>query len=271
MLPTSSIGSADLAAALTAGTVRVVDLTASLSHATPVLPLPPEMAPIPRFALEPLAYYDDEGEISMQHGIHTGEHTGTHVDAPIHWHSGRDLEDVASIAPEKLVAPAVVIDRVAECTANPDYLLTRDDLLAWQETHGPLPAGGWLLYRTGWNERSHDQTAFINADENGPHTPGISVDCARYLAEETGMVGLGVETVGTDAGQAFRFDPPFPAHSFLLGSGRYGATQLQNLAELPATGAVLIVAPLKIVGGTGSPARVLALVDAADDTNGEQN
>src|SRR6266498_2351963 len=107
---------------------------------------------------------------------------------------------------------------------------------------------------------SADQDAFLNADGTGPHTPGISVECATWLAEQTPIIGLGVETVGTDAGTAHSFDPPFPCHSFLLGAGKYGLTQLANLAKLPPTGTVLIAAPLPIVGGSGSPARVLALV-----------
>ena len=119
---------------------------------------------------------------------------------------------------------------------------------------------GWLLLRTGWDARAHDEAAFLNADETGPHTPGFDVECARWLAEESPLVGVGVETVGTDAGAAHSFDPPFPVHNFLLGAGKYGLTQLANLARLPPTGAVVIVAPLKLVRGTGSPARVLALV-----------
>ena len=84
--------------------------------------------------------------------------------------------------------------------------------------------------------------------------------CARWLASERAILGLGVETVGTDAGAAHSFDPPFPCHSFLLGAGKYGLTQLANVDRLPPTGALLIAAPLKIVGGSGSPTRVLALV-----------
>ena len=131
----------------------------------------------------------------------------------------------------------------------------------WQRQHGPLPSGGWLLYRTGWDARAHDQAAFLNANETGPHTPGISVGLRPLAREQAPIVGVGVETVGTDAGIAHSFDPPFPCHAFLLGAGKYGLTQLANLATLPPTGAVLIVAPLPIVGGTGSPARVLALVE----------
>jgi kynurenine formamidase len=89
----------------------------------------------------------------------------------------------------------------------------------------------------------------------------MSIECARWLAEETPILGLGVETVGTDAGAAHSFDPPFPCHSFLLGAGKYGLTQLRNLDRLPVTGAVVVAPPLPIVGGSGSPVRVLALVE----------
>jgi kynurenine formamidase len=124
-----------------------------------------------------------------------------------------------------------------------------------------LPEGGWLLLRTGWDARSGDQAAFLNANETGPHTPGISVEAAKWLAEEAPVIGIGVETVGTDAGMAHSFDPPFPCHSFVLGANKYGLTQLQNLRRLPPTGAVVIAGPLPIVGGSGSPTRVLALVE----------
>ncbi|WP_319769642.1 cyclase family protein [Streptomyces europaeiscabiei] len=237
-----------------------VELTAPLSADTPVLDLPPDMAPIPRFRLEELAKYDERGRTSYQNGIHTGEHVGTHFDAPRHWVTGAGLEDVASVPATRLVAPAVVIDRTHEADEDPDYLLRREDIEEWQREHGALPEG-WLLFRTGWAARSHDQVRFLNADEHGPHTPGVDPECARWLAEETPLLGFGVETVGTDAGQAFRFDPEFPVHSHLLGAGKYGITQLQNLHLLPPTGALLIVAPLRIVGGSGSPARVLALVE----------
>jgi kynurenine formamidase len=91
----------------------------------------------------------------------------------------------------------------------------------------------------------------------------VAADCARWLAEQTPIVGLGVETVGTDAGRAMELDPAFPCHSLILGAGKCGLTQLRNVAQLPATGALLVVCPLPIVGGSGSPARVLALVEEA--------
>lgn len=246
-------------AALASSALTIVDLTAKLSSSTPVLPLPEGMAQIPPFALEELAKYDERGETSYQNAIHTGEHVGTHFDAPCHWVTGVEHGDVSQVPVSRLIGPAAVIDKTAEVERDADYLLTVEDVKAWEHRHGPLPEG-WLLYRTGWATRSHDQHLFLNADDSGPHTPGVSPECAKWLAEETPIVGFGVETVGTDAGQAFGFDPAFPVHTYLLGAGKYGVTQLQNLALLPPVGTVIVVAPLPIVGGSGSPARVLALV-----------
>ena len=251
---------AGVLAALASGAVRVVDLTQTLSETTPVLQLPPPFANTPPLTRHEVSAFDDRGPAWAWSWLELSEHVGTHFDAPIHWITGRDGEDVASVAPERLVAPAVVIDKSADAGADPDYLLGLDDVRAFEAQHGPLPEGGWLLLRTGWDARAHDQDLFLNADETGPHTPGFDVECARWLAEESPLVGVGVETVGTDAGAAHSFEPPFPVHSFLLGAGKYGLTQLANLAQLPPTGALLVVAPLKLAGGTGAPARVLALV-----------
>jgi kynurenine formamidase len=247
----------ELVSALRARTVEVVDLTAPLHAGTPVLELPPPFANASAFGLTEISRYDERGPVCYWNDIQTSEHTGTHFDAPIHWISGRDGEDVAQVSPQKLLAPAAVLDVADRCAADPGFLLEVADVRAWEAEHGALPEGGWLLLRTGWDARSDDAEAFLN----GGVTPGVSVECARWLAEEAPVIGLGVETVGTDAGAAGGFDPPFPCHSFLLGAGKYGLTQLQNLALLPATGAVVIAGPLPIVGGSGSPARVLALVE----------
>jgi len=246
--------------ALSSGTVEVVDLTQPLSEATPLIQLPPPFVNTPGWKLHEISRYDDRGPAWYWNSFEGGEHVGTHLDAPIHWVTGQDLDDVSQVPPRNLIGPAVVIDKTEEAAADPDYLLTVDDIRAFEAEHGSLPRGGWLLYRTGWDARANDQQAFLNANDTGPHTPGMAIDTARWLAEEAAIVGVGVETVGPDAGAAHSFDPPFPCHSFLLGANKYGLTQLANLAKLPATGAVLVVAPLKIVGGSGSPVRALALV-----------
>jgi kynurenine formamidase len=251
-----------LVEAIGSGAVRVVDLTAPLSSGTPTLRLPEQFGQTAKFEIEEISAYDDRGPAWYWNNFRTGEHTGTHFDAPNHWVSGRGGEDVASVPAARLVAPAAVIDVSDRVAADPDLLLEVEDIRAWESENGPLPAGGWLLVRTGWDARSHSQEEYLNADEGGSHTPGLSVACARWVAEESPVIGLGVETVGTDAGAAAGFDPMFPCHTLMHGAGKYGLTQLQNLAELPPTGAVVVAGPLRIVSGSGSPARVLALVEA---------
>jgi kynurenine formamidase len=242
--------------------VRVVDLTAPLNASTPVLQLPAPYGNTVPFSLHEISRYDERGPAWYWNDISTGEHTGTHFDAPVHWVTGSGGEDVAQVPVARLIAPAAVLDFTAQAAADPDFLLEVEHIQRWEREHGPLPEGGWMLYRTGWDARSADQDQFLNADERGPHTPGVSVSCARWLAQEAPVMGIGVETVGTDAGAAHSFDPPFPCHSALLGAGKYGLTQLQNLALLPALGTVLVAGPLPITGGSGSPCRVLALVEA---------
>ena len=251
----------DLVTAIANGSIEVLDLTAPLSGDTPIIKLPPPFANTRSFELSEISNYDERGPAWYWNDISTGEHVGTHFDAPVHWVTGREGIDVSKVPARQLIAPAAVIDKSRECADNPDYLLEVSDIEAWQREHGPLPPGGWLLYRTGWDARAGDQETFLNADETGPHTPGMSVECARWLAAQAPVIGVGVETVGTDAGKAHSFEPAFPCHAFLLGAGKYGLTQLANLARLPPTGAVVVAGPLPIVHGSGSPARVLALIE----------
>ena len=247
----------ELVSAVSSGAVEVIDLTAPLSSQTPILQLPPQFGQTWRFGLTEISRYDERGPAWYWNNITTGEHTGTHLDAPIHWITGKDAADVSQFPLRQMIAPAAVLDFTAEAAANPDFVLEIAHVEAWQAKHGPLPAGGWLLYRTGWDARGRDEAQFLN----GGRTPGVSVACAKWLAETAPIQGLGVETVGTDAGGAHSFDPAFPCHSYLLGHDKYGLTQLQNLARLPPQGAVIVVGALPIVHGSGSPARALALVE----------
>jgi kynurenine formamidase len=250
-----------LISAIRSDEIEVIDLTARLEPSTPIIRLPAPFGNTVPFSLQEISRYDERGPGWYWNNITTGEHTGTHFDAPNHWITGRDGLDISAVPIRAMIAPAVVLDFTAQAQADPDFLLEPAHIREWESQHGPLPAGGWMLYRTGWDVRSGSQSEFLNANETGPHTPGVSIECARWLAEDAPVIGLGVETVGTDAGAAHSFDPPFPCHAALLGAGKYGLTQLQNLGRLPATGAVLVAGPLPIVTGSGSPARVLALVE----------
>jgi kynurenine formamidase len=192
-----------------------------------------------------------------------GEHTGTHFDAPAHWVTGRDLANgtVDAIDPQNFIAPVCVIDVSTHAAVNEDFLLEIEDIERWEVSHGPVAAGAWVLMRTDWSKRSAELYANLRAD--GAHTPGPSAEAIRFLVECRGILGFGTETIGTDAGQAYNFSPPYPAHSILHGAGRYGLQCLANLDLLPPTGALLIAAPLKIVRGSGSPLRVLAVAPSA--------
>jgi kynurenine formamidase len=250
-----------LLAALASGEVTIVDLTAPLSPDTPVLQLPAPFANTIPLSLEKVSDFDDDGPFWGWNNIHTGEHTGTHIDAPVHWVTGREGSSVDRIPPSRLLGPAVVLDFTDEVGADPDFLLEPRHLEAHVAANGPLPEGAWLLFRTGWSRHNKDAAAFLNADDSGPHTPGVSVAGAEWLASSP-ITGFGVETVGIDAGQAGGLEPPFPVHYHLLGADKLGLTQLQNLDRLPPTGALVLASPLPIVGGTGSPARALAIVPA---------
>lgn len=248
---------------LNRGTVRVVDLTQPLGPATPVIGLPPVFAASPGVTIDEISRYDSRGPAWYWNTLTMGEHTGTHFDAPIHWLTGKDLPDNAcdTIPVRRCVGPACVIDVTEEVAADPDFLLTPRGIDAWEARHGQIPAGAWVLLRTGWSRRS-DPSAFLNVGADGPHSPGFDARASRLLAEERDVLGVGVETIGTDAGQAGGFDPPFPNHTIMHGAGKFGLASLCNLDQLPPTGAIVIAAPLKVVGGSGSPLRVIALTPA---------
>lgn len=245
------------------GRIKVVDLTQPLGPDTPVIDLPPIFAPSPGLTLEVISHYDDKGPAWYWNTLHLGEHTGTHFDAPVHWITGKDRANntTDTLPVRQFIGPACVVDVSKEVAQYEDFLLTREHVQAWEGEHGKIAPGSWLLLRSDWSKRQ-GREAFLNAREDGAHSPGFHPDCLRFLAHERDVLGVGVETVGTDAGQAGAFEPPFPAHNIMHGSGRLGLASLCNLDQLPPTGAVLIAAPLKIVNGSGSPLRVIALTMA---------
>lgn len=252
-----------LASGILGGKIRVVDLTVPLEPATPTIQLPPNFAPSKPFSLEEISRYDERGPAWYWNNIACGEHTGTHFDAPVHWVTGKDYPGNCThdIPVERFIGAAFVIDVSAQVRANPDFLLTQQVVEEWEAQHGRIQKDSWVLIRTDWSRRTGAKD-FLNIGADGPHTPGIHPKCVPFLARERDILGVGVETVGTDAGQAATFEPMFPCHTLMHGANKFGLASLTNLDKLPPTGAVVIAPPLKIVNGSGSPLRVLALVPA---------
>jgi len=251
------------ARAVANGGIRVIDLTQTLAQEFPTIALPPELGQCAPFRMEEVSRYDERGPAWYWNNISLGEHTGTHFDAPIHWISGKDLPNnaVDTINVAQFIAPAVVIDCSRECAADPDFALTIPFVERWEARHGKIEPRSWVLLRTDWSKRK-DAASFLNIKEDGSHVPGPHPDLVPFLAKERDVIGWGSEGVGTDAGQAFKFNPPFPCHTIMHGSNKFGLASLMNLDQLPPKGAILITPPLKIVRGSGSPCRVLALVAA---------
>lgn len=250
--------------ALASRRIRVIDLTQTLTPEFPQIALPPEMGQCAPFRVEEVSRYDERGPGWYWNNFSCGEHTGTHFDAPIHWISGRDLPNnaVDTIPVQHFIAPACVIDCSEQARQDPDYLLTVADIERFEARHGRIPAGAWVLMRTDWSRR-RDPVAYQNMDETGQHTPGPGTEAVRFLVEQRDVLGFGSEAIGTDAGQGYHLQPPYPCHQFMHGAGKYGLQCLTGLDQLPATGAVILGAPLKIEQGSGSPLRVLALVEEA--------
>lgn len=181
------------------------------------------------------------------------EHTGTHMDAPLHFSA--DGLSVAEIPVEKLVVPLVVIDIRERAAQDPDAQVTPDDIKAWVSANGEIPDNACVALNSGWSARLGTDT-FRNADADGKmHFPGFHVETAQALLE-TGASGIAVDTLSLDYG----LSADFATHNVWLPAGRWGLEAVANLDRLPASGATLVVGAPKVRGGTGGPARVLALL-----------
>tara|TARA_R110002049_G_scaffold228368_1_gene400512 strand:- start:849 stop:1646 length:798 start_codon:yes stop_codon:yes gene_type:complete len=250
---------------IASGAIRVIDLTNILSSDFPVIVLPSEFGQCEPFRMETVSRYDGNGPAWYWNNISMNEHTGTHFDAPAHWITGRDIPNgtVDAIPAQDFIHPAVVIDIAAESAADDDFIITRGFLEDWEKQNDPIPARHWVLLRSDWSKRV-GTLSYLNLKDDGAHSPGPDADAMRFLVHDRDCIGLGVETVGTDAGQASLFDEPLPAHSILHGNGRFGLQCLTNLDQLPVFGSVIVATPLKIKGGSGSPLRVIALAPDKD-------
>ncbi len=185
------------------------------------------------------------------------EHGGTHLDAPIHFGEGKQAADEIPIT--RLVGPAIVIDITQACAGNADYQLSAADITSWETTHGAIPGESIVLVRTGWGKFWGDKKKYLGTDTPGDtanlHFPGISREAAELLAQRK-IEAIGIDTASIDYGAT----KDFITHQVLNGANIYGLENVANLERLPAKGATLIALPMKIKGGTGAPARIVALL-----------
>ena len=185
--------------------------------------------------------------------IRVNEHTGTHMDAPLHFSA--DGLSVDEIPVEKLVVPLAVVDIREKAAGDADAQLTPDDIRAWIAQHGPLPAGCCVAMLSGWEAHLND-AKFRNADDDGTlHFPGFHIEAAQMLMEEADVAGIAVDTLSLDHGPS----PDFATHYAWLPSNRWGIECIANLAEVPASGATLVAGAPKHRRGTGGPARIFTL------------
>lgn len=225
----------------------VYDLTHTFSPEIPVFPAFKPVQIRQRFTIAKDGFFANE--------ITFDEHTGTHLDAPIHFVADRPSAD--RLAPDRFFAPLAVVSIEARAVKDPDAVVTVDDVLAWERRHGRLPSGAFVAMHSGWDARIGDANRFLNKDAQGTmHAPGFSEEAARFLAQERDIVGAGVDTLSLDVASAQKF----VAHLALLGAGKYAVELMANLATLPPSGATLIVGGPKHQGASGGPVRVFAVV-----------
>jgi kynurenine formamidase len=233
---------------------QVVDLTYPFDEKTLYWPTAPST-----FKLQQLAYGTTPGGFFYSaNSFCTPEHGGTHLDAPIHFGEGQRTADQVPV--DQLIGRAVVIDVAAETAVNPNYQLTREDVLAWEGEHGAVPRGAIVLLRTGWGKHWPDPVLYLGDDTPGDasnlHFPSYGADAAAYLVGDREVGALGVDTASIDPGDS----RDFPVHRIAALANVPGLENVANLERLPATGAWVIALPMKIAGGSGGPLRIVALI-----------
>lgn len=204
-----------------------------------------------QFSREQLFNYAEHSFNLFQYTVN--EHTGTHIDAPLHFSA--DGLSVDEIPVSNLIAPLCVIDIAARAAEDADTQVTPDDIHAWIAANGEIPAHACVAMHSGWSPKV-DTDGFRNFDGTAQHYPGFHVEAVKMLMEETGAMSIAADTLSLDHGMS----ADFASHYAWLPTGRFGIECLANLDKVPAAGATLVIGAPKHKGGTGGPARIFAMV-----------
>ncbi len=224
----------------------MVDLTHDLHRD---MPFWPGTAP---FVIERLADYDKGYRM---HRFSLWENIGTHIDAPAHFiEGGRSVHELGL---NDLVAPVAVINVQDRVALDPDYQLSVQDVLTWEEQNGRVRPGSLVVMNTGWYKKFSDPKAYINQDETGVlHFPGFSAAAAQLLVERD-IAGIGIDTLSLDPGN----DLSFPVHKVILEAGKFQVENMNNLDALPAAGAVAVIGVLPVEDASQAQARIFAFME----------
>ena len=232
---------------------QIIDLTHAFDEQTVYWPTAKS------FELEVVASGQTEGGFwYAANNISLAEHGGTHLDAPAHFSEGKRTVD--EIPVEQLIGPAAVVDVRTRATMDPDYRLTVEDIQEWERDHGRIPEGAIVLMHSGWGERWPDKKAYLGTDAPGDvenlHFPGFSLEAAEFLLSQRVIDAVGVDTPSIDYGQSKNFT----VHRILGEANIPGLENVAYLDMLPEAGATVLALPMKIGGGSGAPARIIAFV-----------
>ncbi len=244
----STSSSSSPVAANTIGYSHVVDLSHLISPQIPLWPGDPKVV------FKVVATMAKDGYYLRSFTI--GEHSATHMNAPNSFVSG-NTEAITSYTPEQRVVPTVVIDARAQCAANADYQLTQQDVLDWEAKNGKIAPGSFVVMFTGWENKWNDPAAFINQDAKGNlHFPGFAGATSKWLVTDRQIAGVGIDTHGVDPGS----DTSYATNTEMANTHKIAIECMANLDQLPAKGATLVLAPLQLQNGSGSPMDIVAFV-----------
>jgi len=234
-------------------TAKIIDLTHTLDQRTIYWPTESGFKfHYEHYGMTPGGYFYSSGYFDAP------EHGGTHMDAPLHFN--RSGDPVNQVPLNQMIGPAAVIDFSERAAADPDATLSMDDIQKYEAAHGRIPDSAIVVARSGWGRFWPDRKRYMGTNKPGDvaglRFPGFSARAVSFLLKNRNVIAIAIDTASMDPG----ISKDFPVHRLWLGADRPGFENVANADKLPAAGAIIFCAPMKIGGGTGAPTRIFALL-----------